>query len=406
MSGVEVFLRETTAIDNETGQPCPAQVIERDGSIFLQKSLASGAKRSVLIERDAGFYKRFSNAEVTGRHYIMNHFFYVTSRCNLKCPVCFEGGRDIKEPSLETLEAELAKMRGARVELCGAEPTCRDDLPEIIRAVNRKNKAVLMSNGIRLAEMKYVRTLREAGLSYVILAMNGLTDEVYRRTNGEALLDAKLKALDNLEQAGITVFLSATITRGVNEDQIGPLLDLDRQRKCILQTRFRSMAQMGDYIEDGQFFMSEFVKVVCRQAGIDYNLWLKQQDFFEHLGRTVRIDHIRPRLCAMKADLDKDLVPFAAERDWRAWNTAAMKQPRLIAALLRNWGPTYAFQYVKESMKGYYNYAPHPGFRRISVRVWPTLDTMDLDLNRRCTSLYHRNGEVLPFCLSNSLRGS
>ena len=148
---------------------CPARVVERDGSVFLEKSLASGRTQSVLVERDAAFYKRFASAELTGKHRIMNHFFYVTSRCNLKCPVCFEGMRDIEEPSLDVLKAELEKLRGTRVALCGAEPTCRGDLPELIRAVNRRNTAVLMTNGIRLADMKYLRSLRDAGLCYVIL---------------------------------------------------------------------------------------------------------------------------------------------------------------------------------------------------------------------------------------------
>lgn len=385
---------------------CPARVVERDGSVFLEKSLASGRTQSVLVERDAAFYKRFASAELTGKHRIMNHFFYVTSRCNLKCPVCFEGMRDIEEPSLDVLKAELEKLRGTRVALCGAEPTCRGDLPELIRAVNRRNTAVLMTNGIRLADMKYLRSLRDAGLCYVILAMNGLNDDVYRRTNGEALLEAKLRALNNLEQTGMIVFLSATITRGVNEDQIGPLLDLEKQMKCVVQLRFRSMAEMGSYIEGGQFFMSEIVKVICRQGGIEYDLWLKQQDFLDHLGRTVGIDHIRPRLCAMRAEMDNELVPFAAGRDWRAWDKALMKKPRVVAELIRKWGPIYAFKFVLDTIRGGYRYTPHPDFRRISVRVWPSLYTMDFGLNRRCTSLYVRDGEVLPFCMSNCLRNS
>ena len=400
-----VLVGETRALDPETRQSCPARIVERDGAIFLEKTVSSGKTRCTLIESDAGFYRRYANAKLAGKHRIVNNFFYVTSRCNLKCPVCFEGMREVEEPSLEKLCAELPKIRGPRVALCGAEPTCRDDLPKLIRAVNKRHVAILMTNGLKLADMKYLLSLREAGLTYVVFSMNGLNDDVFRRTNGQALLDVKLKALDNLEQIDMSVALSATITRGVNEDQIKPLLELEKQKKCIHQVRFRSMAEVGCYVESGQFCMSEFVKLICQQAGIDYDLWLKQQDFYDHLGRTLGIDYIRPRLCAMRADLDKDLVPLAADRNWQEWDEAVMKKPRLVAKLLQTYGLKYAFQYVLGLMTRYRD-LPYPGFRYITMRVWPNLDTMDLNLNQRCSSVYHRDGEVQPFCLCNIQRNT
>ncbi|MBW1767600.1 MAG: radical SAM protein [Deltaproteobacteria bacterium] len=327
----------------------------------------------------------------------------MTSRCNLKCPVCYEGQREIPEPSLQSLCEQLPKMHGYRISICGAEPTCRDDLPDLIRAINKKHSAILMTNGLKLADMKYLRSLREAGLQYVILAMNGLNDDVYRQTNGEALLDIKMKAMDNIEQLGMSIpLLSATITMGINEDQIGPLLELVKERKCINQLRLRSMANVGDYVEGGQLCMSELIKLICQQGGVDYDLLLKQQDYYDHIGRMLGVDYFRPRLCAMRLDFDKDLVPFATERDWQEWDNLVLKRPRLFVKLLQNYGLNYALHYIWGLKERYY-YIPH-SFRRIAVRVWPNLDTIDLDINKRCSSVYHRNGECLPFCLTNILK--
>ena len=357
------------------------------------------------VEKDADFYRRYSLPDLTGRHRIINHFLYVTSRCNLRCPVCYEGQREVAEPTLESLMSAIAGLHGARVLLCGAEPTCRDDLPELIRAINRENGAILMTNGLRLADRNYARSLLDAGLDHVIFSMNGLDDEVYRRLNGTSLLDVKLKALDNMEELGMYVFLSATITRGVNENQIKPLLDLEKERKCVLQVRLRSMAEVGDHLEAGQFCMSEFLKLVCREGGIDYGRWLRQQDFFDHLGRALGVDHVRPRLCAMRADLDRNFVPLASERSWEEWNEMALKKPRLVAKLVTTWGPAFLVRHAM-SLRKRYRYALHPGIRRVALRVWPTLDTMDLQLNRRCTSLYYRDGKVEPFCLCNTLENA
>lgn len=402
----ESLIRETTSLDPETRRPCPARVIEKDGAVYLEKTLASGRTERVLAEPDAGFYRRYADPVMTGKHVIMNRFFYVTSRCNLSCPVCFEGKRDIEEPSLDDLRRELANERRARVLLCGAEPTCREDLPELIRAVNERNTAVLMTNGIRLADPAYVQRLRESGLGSVILAVNGLDDEVYRRTNGRPLLDVKLKALENLGREDITVHLSATITRGVNEDQIGPLVSLAWRTKNVFQLRFRGMAEVGRYIESRPFFMSELTKLVCRNGGIDYALWLRHQDFLDRLGRALRNDHIRPRLCAMRAEVDASGIPLASDRDWRKWENAALEKPRLVAGLIRAWGVGYTLRYIADSMRGDYRYTRHPGFLRVSIRVWPNLNTMDLDMDRRCTSLYLRNGERERFCLSQCIRES
>lgn len=397
------LIRETTALDPETRRPCPAQVVERAGRVYLDKTLASGRVQAVLVEEDAAFYRRYSLPELCGRHRIINHFLYVTSRCNLHCPVCYEAGRDVPEPALDALVTAVSGLRRARILLCGAEPTCRDDLPELVRAITRTgNGAILMSNGVRLADRAYARSLFDAGLDHVILAMNGLSDDVYRRLNGAPLLDVKLRALDNLEALGMYVFLSATITRGVNEDQIGPLLNLERDRPCVLQVRLRSMAPIGDHLAGGQFCMSEFVRLVCREAGIDRDRWLRQQDFFEHIGRTLGVDHVRPRLCAMRADLDERLVPLASDRTWEEWERLPLRRARLVARLVRSWGPPYLVRHAM-SLRRRYRYARHPGIRRVALRVWPTLDTLDLELNRRCTSLYCRDGKAEPFCQCNIL---
>jgi uncharacterized Fe-S cluster-containing radical SAM superfamily protein len=406
MGEPENLIRETTALDPTTRRPCPARVIERDGRVYLDKFLSSGKTQRVLVEPDAAFYRRYADATMTGRHIIMNHFFYVTSRCNLRCPVCFEGDRDIPEPSLDDLERKLESKSGTRILLCGAEPTCREDLPDLVRAVNRRNTAVLMTNGIRLADGDYVRRLRSAGLKYVTLAINGLNDDVYIRTNGKPLLEVKLKALDNLSQSGIVTYLSMTLTRGVNEDQIGPLLELAKRTRNVVQVRYRGMAEVGSYIEGGQFYMSELVKIICSQGGIDYDLWLKHQDFLDHLGRAIRNDHIRPRLCAMRAEMDKNFVPLASERSWEEWDRMVMKKPRLLAKLINVWGLDYTLRFIVDAIRGGYRYTKHPGFLRVSVRSWPNLDTMDMNLNRRCTSLYLRDGTEHPFCLSHCLRDS
>lgn len=160
----------------------------------------------------------------------------VTSRCNLRCPVCFADSATEEEsdPSLDSLGHLLRLAREACgenivLQLSGGEPTVRDDLPDIIRLARECgfSSIQLNSNGLRLAaEGQYAQALREAGLTWVYLQFDGTRDEIYRRLRGRELLAEKLRAVENCAAAGLGIVLVPTLVPGINDDDIGNLLRL------------------------------------------------------------------------------------------------------------------------------------------------------------------------------------
>ena len=157
----------------------------------------------------------------------------LTNRCNLRCPVCFAaaGEREPRDLSMEEIEAQydflMAHGGPFNIQLSGGEPTVRDDLPEIIRLGLEKGFSFfqLNTNGIRLAEENgYAAKLKGAGLNTVFLQFDALDDEVYMTLRGRALLDTKLKAIENCTAAGLGIVLVPVIAAGVNEKEIGKLL--------------------------------------------------------------------------------------------------------------------------------------------------------------------------------------
>jgi uncharacterized radical SAM superfamily Fe-S cluster-containing enzyme len=77
------------------------------------------------------------------------------------------------------------------VQLSGGEPTVRDDLPLLVSAAKEAgcSHVQLNTNGLRLAEdEEYVRTLADAGLSFVFLQFDGTDDAFYRALRGRDLL--------------------------------------------------------------------------------------------------------------------------------------------------------------------------------------------------------------------------
>lgn len=157
----------------------------------------------------------------------------VTRNCNLHCPVCFmsaatgEGDPTLEEISTmyDVIEASVG-IDGA-VQITGGEPTCRKDLPEIIRMGRAKGfwGIEVNTNGLLIAARDgYLEELVQAGLTGVYLSFDGLTGDVYEGTCGRDILDVKLRVIERCREVGIQVVLSVAVVAGLNDAQLGDLL--------------------------------------------------------------------------------------------------------------------------------------------------------------------------------------
>lgn len=183
----------------------------------------------------------------------------VTSRCNLHCPVCFAaaGEAESKEVPLEELAEQMDDLMAHggpfNLQLSGGEPTMRDDLPEVIRIGKEKGFSFfqLNTNGLRLAKEKgYAKKLKDAGLSCVFLQFDGITDSVYQVLRGQALWEQKKAAIDACEDAKLGVILVPVITPGVNEDQVGAILNYARSRMPVVRgVHFQPISYFGRCLE-------------------------------------------------------------------------------------------------------------------------------------------------------------
>lgn len=188
----------------------------------------------------------------------------LTKRCNLNCPVCFAsagelgedislGGVFLEDISLEEIEAQYDHLMSHggpfNIQLSGGEPTLRDDIPDIIRLGRKKGFTFfqLNTNGIRLAEdPEYLAKLSEAGLNTVFLQFDGVRDDVYRALRGRELLAVKQKAIENCKRAGIGVCLVPVIAPGINEDQVGKILDFAIERMPYVRgVHFQPISYFG-----------------------------------------------------------------------------------------------------------------------------------------------------------------
>jgi 12,18-didecarboxysiroheme deacetylase len=165
-----------------------------------------------------------------------------TRRCNLRCVHCYSHSADRLYPGEMTTEQGVALLEdlaafGAPVVLfSGGEPMLRPDLFELAsRATKLGMRAVISTNGT-LIDPKSAERLRQVGLSYVGVSLDGMreTNDKFRGRDGA--FDHALEGIRNCRQAGIKVGLRFTINnRNVADvsDIFNLLRDEDIPRVCF-----------------------------------------------------------------------------------------------------------------------------------------------------------------------------
>jgi uncharacterized radical SAM superfamily Fe-S cluster-containing enzyme len=112
------------------------------------------------------------------------------------------------------------------VQFTGGEPTIHKDFMTIVRKAKELGFSHVQaaSNGIQFARREFALAAADAGLHTIYLQFDGTDDAVYEYTRGRKLFETKLRALENIHEAGMKVCLVPTIVRGVNNDQVGKIL--------------------------------------------------------------------------------------------------------------------------------------------------------------------------------------
>ena len=293
----------------------PARIVARDNQVFMEKECPAHGEFSAYLWPDAAHYSwmkdfRFPlvKPEVPRdslkgcpkdcglckahlRHPTLVEI-ELTQRCNLRCPVCFMAAEELQAAALpgpgsaelERLFASIMEKTGPHtsIQLTGGEPTIRRDLPDIVRQGRRAGFASIEvnTNGVVIArEPRLLDRLVEAGISGIFLQFDGMSREVYRRVRGADLLGTKLRAIENCRRAGIQVVLAMTIIKGVNDDQLGAVLQFALENRDVVagiayqpafgSGRFDIAAGRRLTMGDVAFLLAEQSKGILKP----YDLW-------------------------------------------------------------------------------------------------------------------------------------
>jgi len=254
-------IKRTKSICPECLKVLDATIFERDNKVYIKKECPEHGKFQDVYWSDYDQYLRAEKFRYDGdglrnprtkteldcpldcgicpqhKSHTALAIIDVTNRCNLRCPVCFANAAAagyVYEPSKQEVREMLENLRSndpvpaTALQFSGGEPTIREDLFDLIRMAKELGfrHVEVNTNGLRLAQsVDYCRGLKEAGMSTVYLQFDGVTPEVYKFTRGRDLLETKLKAVENLREAGInSVVLVVTLIKGVNDHQVGEII--------------------------------------------------------------------------------------------------------------------------------------------------------------------------------------
>ncbi|MBK8251569.1 MAG: radical SAM protein [Polyangiaceae bacterium] len=240
---------------NEKPGEIKARIVERDGKIVMEKTCPKHGDFDDVLSIDPKFLQRieslFSGRDVEmtpdklhehgsssiryGRGAVLT--VDLTNRCNMMCDPCFMDANQVgyvHELSWEEITrilddaAEVRPRRQMSIQFSGGEPTLSPHFLDAIRYARKKGYFAVQcaTNGIRFAqEPGFAKQAKEAGLRMAYLQFDGVTNEANSHRKIGNLYDVKFRAIEELAAAGIDVILVVTIVNGVNNDQVGPIVE-------------------------------------------------------------------------------------------------------------------------------------------------------------------------------------
>ena len=247
--------KDVSILLNEKVGEIKAQIIERDGQIWMVKDCPTHGHFEDLMAIDSNFLKHIE-ANFPGRDIaahndekLHNHgsstikygrgavlTVDLTNRCNMMCDPCFMDANQVgfvHELSMEDVKEildnaiSIKPRRQMSVQFSGGEPTISPHFIEAVRYARKVgyNSVQAATNGIEFAKSKeFCREAAEAGLRFVYLQFDGIGNDANSHRQVGNLFDVKLRAINNLYEAGVDIVLVTTLVNGINNDQVGSIV--------------------------------------------------------------------------------------------------------------------------------------------------------------------------------------
>src|SRR3954449_674585 len=247
--------QDVSVLLNEKVGEIKATILERDGKILMVKDCPIHGHFEDVMAIDTDFFKHleqvFPGRDIRAHNddKLHNHgsstiqhgrgsvlTVDLTKRCNMMCDPCFMDANQVgfvHELSWEDIKMVLDNAisikprRQMSVQFSGGEPTISPYFLDAVRYARKVgyNSVQAATNGIEFAKSgDFAKAAAEAGLRYAYLQFDGIGNAANSHRRVGNLFDVKLRAIENLHNAGVDIVPVTTIVNGVNNEQVGRII--------------------------------------------------------------------------------------------------------------------------------------------------------------------------------------
>ncbi len=251
-----------------------AKIVFENGNVYMLKRCNEHGNSKVLIADDIEYYKNIRNynkpSETPFTFNTKTHYgcpydcglcpdheqhscltvIEVTDRCNLTCPTCYAGssptyGRHRTLEEVKTMLDTIVKNEKEPdvVQISGGEPTIHPQFWKILDYAKSLpiRHLMLNTNGIKIAkDVAFAERLKTYSPDFEIyLQFDSFENTVLQELRGADLNAVRKQAIENLNTLNLSTTLVVTLQKGLNDGEIGKIINYALQQKCVRGVTFQ-----------------------------------------------------------------------------------------------------------------------------------------------------------------------
>jgi uncharacterized radical SAM superfamily Fe-S cluster-containing enzyme len=417
-----------------------AKIVFENGNVYMLKTCSRHGFEKVLIATDIEYYKNIRNynkpSETPLSFNTKTHFgcpydcglcqdheqhscltvIEITDRCNLSCPTCYamsspHYGRHRTVEEVEKLFDIIVANEGEPdvVQISGGEPTVHPDFFAIMDIAKSKpiKHLMLNTNGIRIAkDFEFAKKLAAYAPDFEIyLQFDSFKPEALQQLRGEDLTSVRMKALEHLNALNLSTTLVVTLQKGVNDDEIGKIIEFALKQQCVRGVTFQP-TQIAGRVENFNPATDRLTLTEVRQSILDQTNIFTAKDLIPvPCNPDALVMGYALKLAGQTFPLTRYIDPSHLLDNSR--NTIVYEQDKVLHEQMINIFSTgISVDRVEENMQQLLCCLPQieaPGlgyenlFRIIIMRF---IDAYDFDvraIKKSCVHIIHKDGRIIPF---------
>ncbi len=258
-----------------------AKIVFQDGCVFMLKRCPRHGAERVLIADDIDYYRRCREVflkpseQCRAPHTPVQYgcpydcglcpdheqhscltLIELTDHCNLRCPVCYaaSGPERLTHRSFDEVVRMLDAVVASEgepdiVQFSGGEPTLHPQFFELLDEAKQRPIRHLMvnTNGLRIAQdAAFAERLATYMPGFELyLQWDSLEREALLDLRGADLREVRLKALERLNALGLSTTLVVTVKKGLNDGELGAIIDFALRQPCVRGVTFQPVQDAG-----------------------------------------------------------------------------------------------------------------------------------------------------------------